>query len=66
LKGFVVITADAIDLVHEFGAKIKAPGFLECIEAMDILSKNNLLAEPYREAYKITIEEMAAFAGVGE
>jgi hypothetical protein len=33
---------------------------------MDILSKNNLLAEPYREAYRITIDEMAAFAGVGE
>ncbi len=58
-----MITADAIDLVHEFGAKIKSPGFLECIEAMDILSKHNLLAEPYRQAYQITIEEMTAFAG---
>jgi hypothetical protein len=59
-------TADAINLVNAFGTNINAPGFLECIEAMDILSKNNLLAEPYREAYRITIDEMAAFAGVGE
>jgi hypothetical protein len=59
-------TGEAIQMVQKFGANINAPGFLECIESMDILSKNNLLAEPYREAYKITIEEMAAFAGVGE
>ncbi len=59
-------TADAINMVHKFGADINAPGFLECLESMDILNDAGLLAEPLRQAYKITIDEMAAFAGVGE
>ena len=56
-------TSEAIRLVQKFGANINAPGFLECLESMDVLLNQNLLAEPYREAYQITIEEMSAFAG---
>jgi len=56
-------TGEAIQLVQKFGANINAPGFLECLESMDVLLNQNLLAEPYREAYQITIEEMSAFAG---
>lgn len=56
-------TGEAIRLVQKFGANINAPGFLECLESMDVLLNQNLLAEPYREAYQITIEEMSAFAG---
>lgn len=56
-------TGEAIQLVQKFGANINAPGFLECLESMDVLLNQGLLAEPYREAYQITIEEMSGFAG---
>lgn len=56
-------TGEAIQMVQKFGANINAPGFLECLESMDVLFKQGLLAEPYRQAYQITIEEMTAFAG---
>lgn len=64
-----MITADAIKLVNAFGARREVNGFLECIEAMDELSK---LPESVRqfhisdaevEAYKIVIGEMEQFAG---
>lgn len=56
-------TGEAIRMVQKFGANINAPGFLECIESMSVLLNQGLLAEPYREAYKITIGEMSAFVG---
>jgi hypothetical protein len=59
-------TAEANTMVQKFGMNINASSFLECIESMDVLNHYGLLAEPFREAYKITIDEMAALAGVGE
>lgn len=53
----------ANNIISQFGYKHNVQSFMDCIELLDIMEKQNMLSNAEKLAYNIVITEFAAVNG---